>query len=499
MAHTRRAFITTAAAAGSLVILSPEEVLAVLQGGVYVRQNVNTLTQTSPDIVAYKKGIKAMIGLASTNPLNWNYWANTHGIGPTPPALSGTHPTWNTCQHGGWWFLPWHRMYLAYFERTIRKLSATPSFSLPFWDYTAGASTNPNADNFYPALALPLIFRKPNTAATNPLFIPQRGNNLNSLNPVNTMPPGTESSSVAMATLNFTGPTGTANSFGSQTLSAPNHGASPHGRLESSPHDSVHGAIGGYMGSFGTAARDPIFWCHHANIDRLWNFWFTLGGGRKDPNSSAWCNQLFQFYNENGTLVGVRVRDIINAQAQLNYRYAGEPPQVTQTCPATIVALPPVFKLAERTLALREQTQTLGDQPVSVAMRIASAPMRDRMRAAAADATKTLVLRIEGIHAPQHPGVVWEVYVGLGANERPDPKGSKFVGIFSTFGAEHAGGEGHTVAFIIDRATADALKDTKGDTMAITFVPRGSFVKGEPQPVRVLAPVTFTRIRVVEE
>ena len=43
------------------------------------------------------------------------------------------------------------------------------------------------------------------------------------------------------------------------------------------------------MGDPLTAAQDPIFWLHHANIDRLWNHWLQQGGGRADPTDSALC------------------------------------------------------------------------------------------------------------------------------------------------------------------------------------------------------------------
>ena len=82
----RRDFLKTTAAAGSLLILSSEEVFALIQNGIFVRQNVNTLGPNSPDIVAYKAGINAMRALPSTNPLNWNTWANIHGS----PSGTGT-------------------------------------------------------------------------------------------------------------------------------------------------------------------------------------------------------------------------------------------------------------------------------------------------------------------------------------------------------------------------------------------------------------------------
>jgi tyrosinase len=38
--------------------------------------------------------------------------------------------------------------------------------------------------------------------------------------------------------------------------------------LEFNPHNSVHQAIGGNMAVIALSARDPIFFLHHANVDR---------------------------------------------------------------------------------------------------------------------------------------------------------------------------------------------------------------------------------------
>src|SRR5207237_349537 len=38
-------------------------------------------------------------------------------------------------------------------------------------------------------------------------------------------------------------------------------------------HGAVHVWVGGEMGRIDWAAYDPIFWAHHANIDRLWARW----------------------------------------------------------------------------------------------------------------------------------------------------------------------------------------------------------------------------------
>jgi tyrosinase len=58
------------------------------------------------------------------------------------------------------------------------------------------------------------------------------------------------------------------------------------GALEQTPHNDVHGLVGGpsgFMGAFDTAPLDPVFWLHHANIDRLWESW-RKGVPGADPN-----------------------------------------------------------------------------------------------------------------------------------------------------------------------------------------------------------------------
>jgi hypothetical protein len=488
--RSRRDFLITTAAAGTLTLLSPEEILATLVGPNFVRMNVANLTHSSPDIVAYKAGITAMKALGAANPLSWNNFANIHG------SPAGAGPLWNTCQHGHWWFLPWHRMYLLFFERTIRKLSNKPAFSLPFWGYTAGAGTVP--ENTYPIRSLPRIFRLP-ALASNALFVanPNRGPGINAgfaLSAAST------SSAAALGTANFTGPTGSASNFGSQMVASPTHFAGPAGRLESTPHNAVHSSLAGWMGDPNMAARDPIFWLHHANIDRLWNAWLANNPLHKDPSNLAWCNQIFRFFNENGVQVNMRVRDVINALAQLHIRYEGEPAIPAQTCPPGRAAEAPVaaLNIAQRTLMTAEQPTTLGATPTTLTMRMPSAAVRERARGAITAANRTLVLRVEGIKADTQPGVIYEVYVGLPAGVKPDISRPEYVGTLSTFGAGHAGAEGFSAAWPIDAAAARALQ-ASGDNVAVTFVPRGVFNGAQEQAVQLQGNVSFSKMRVIEE
>jgi polyphenol oxidase len=62
------------------------------------------------------------------------------------------------------------------------------------------------------------------------------------------------------------------------------------------------------MGSLATAGKDPLFYAHHLNIDRLWWLWLQLpaavnGNERANPTSTDWLNSQFAFYDENAQLV----------------------------------------------------------------------------------------------------------------------------------------------------------------------------------------------------
>ena len=85
--------------------------------------------------------------------------------------------------------------------------------------------------------------------------------------------------------------------------------------LEFNPHDGVHQSIGGNMSVVDLSARDPIFFLHHANIDRLWATWNARG----NANSPE---PLWRDFSFNGNFPGLnaRVGDLISPPA-LGYRY----------------------------------------------------------------------------------------------------------------------------------------------------------------------------------
>src|SRR5207253_576150 len=98
-----------------------------------------------------------------------------------------------------------------------------------------------------------------------------------------------------------------------------------HGGMESKAHDLIHDAVGGDTGNMGnpdTAALDPIFWLHHANVDRLWNRWLDIRD-HSLPDQMAdkdWYEQVFPFFDENGNQVTLSVNMILElASKEVRY------------------------------------------------------------------------------------------------------------------------------------------------------------------------------------
>src|SRR5262249_46540990 len=105
--------------------------------------------------------------------------------------------------------------------------------------------------------------------------------------------PGQHGQSDALNDPDFTGvPSGGSPGFGGVDTGFAHNGKT-HGGIESQPHDMVHVFVGGQnpgglMSSPDTAGLDPIFWLHHANIDRLWEVWRKNPSSHVDPVDPDW-------------------------------------------------------------------------------------------------------------------------------------------------------------------------------------------------------------------
>jgi tyrosinase len=408
---------------------------------------------------------------------SWKYWANVHGyLGPNSkfgtvafqtnrlnqlgfsqflPRLLGTsgkpgfqdqtppdaiaNTVWATCQHSPQNqqlnFFGWHRMYLYYFERVLRWAANDPALTLPYWDYTDPAQT-----------ALPDAFQD----ANSPLYDWRRSEALND----------------GSATLdpNIT------------DIDGPLHGDKNflqyEGHIERGVHGNVHCSVGEHcpipvMGLVGVAANDPIFYEHHANIDRMWSCWQHAHPNEKPGD---WENQQFSLVDENGALVTRPVKDFLNTKA-LGYMYDNESNCTRTPAPVPAIAVAQAAQ-PEQAAAAKSATQPIRLNPTATSVDVTIAePKLNQLKAAApAPAQTTLVLR--DVSSQSEPGALLNVFVA----RKDAPNTRQHVGTINWFGVhdamegmQHAAGRvSRTFEFDITKALqALGVGDTR--ELTVTF------------------------------
>lgn len=280
---------------------------------------------SNQDLLWYAKGVGKMMGRALNDPSSWWFFAAMHGeyVNPntawyvSPPSFPDwgyinsppTVPTtplpaqatqdkfWNQCQHGSWYFLPWHRGYLMALEEQLRvdivSLGGPDTWALPYWNYFGGVEGSDA--KMPPAFALQTL----PDGSPNPLYVAMRyGPNAdgNIYIPTQAWDGGNVTDACMLNTL-YTGRNQTTPlpGFGGPETTF-SHSGRTHGNMERNPHDLVHVYTGGQisdtnyglMADPGTAALDPIFYLHHCNIDRMWAAWNEEGNA--NPTKSDWLN-----------------------------------------------------------------------------------------------------------------------------------------------------------------------------------------------------------------
>ncbi|CAA9233109.1 MAG: probable oxidoreductase protein [uncultured Acidimicrobiales bacterium] len=403
-----------------------------MAGEVRTRRDVWGLSSPDPwhpTLLAYARAVQAMQQRPRTDARSWAYQAAVHGT--TEAAPRGAR--WNECKHGSWFFLPWHRLYLDHFERIVRAVvveqGGDEDWALPYWNIEApGAS------------ALPPAFRArtlPGGSTPNPLFVAQRAPGINT---GGRLPVASLASSRALAARTYMPPPG-AGFGGGRSGPVQFFGAA--GDLERTPHNDMHVIIGGtgLMGDPNRAALDPIFWLHHANIDRLWSEWIVLADGRANPTDRTWRNQRFPFADERGTIVQRTVNQSLSTQA-LGYTY--------DTLADDELPAAPAAAARSGGPTRRETAMELvgaSDAPVRLVGATARVDVDIDRRAAESFAAGNesvtparVYLALEDIEGDRNPGIVYEVH--LVSTRRGAVPGDRHVGNVSFFGIEHVASAG---------------------------------------------------------
>jgi tyrosinase len=144
-------------------------------------------------------------------------------------------------QHSNLRLLPWHRIFLLLFEEALHNYH--PDVCIPYWDWT-----KPEEQHFPDWL----------TSILPTVHTPTR-----TINVIRS--PGSESWLAGIVS-------GVPSAMGQtsyDTFSSPINGV----------HGGVHIWVGGTMSDASVSPADPVFWLHHANLDRLWWVWYNSSAG----------------------------------------------------------------------------------------------------------------------------------------------------------------------------------------------------------------------------
>jgi len=235
------------------------------------------------------------------------------------------------------------------------------------------------------------------------------------------------------------------------------------------------------MNAFECAGLDPIFWLHHSNIDRLWNDWIALGGGRANPTNAAWLNQSFTFHDENGAVVNMTGAEVVDSAAQLGYVYDNAPSLSTMAMTAdTPPPTPPPPSQPPELVAATEQPLELTGAPAAVSLTLDEGS-RGMAADAAEDASRRLLVTVEDIQGEHAPGYGYAVFVDAPGATDDITRERRHIGNVSFFGletmnnpdVEHEGPPG--LRHVFDATAAiDALREQRKwdpGEVTVTFEP----------------------------
>lgn len=297
-------------------------------------------TFQNTDLLWYAKAVEVMQSRSLDDLTSWWFYAAIHGSKwpniPAPPNVPSSplpppsvqQQYWDQCQHGTWFFPPWHRGYLYGVENILREiivsLDGPDDWALPYWNYFGPGDEY----KIPPAFTDQTL---PDGTTPNPLFVTARygpNNDGNIFIPLSSWGITED----CQKNPDYTGDQ--PNHYGGDVTGFEHSGYDDRGSLEDNPHNFVHVAIGGQNPASGTgglmsvpntAGLDPVFYLHHCNIDRMWAEWNA--SGKSNPTDPDWINGPTasgnrEFYMPNPDKTAWKFTPgMVNNTSQLNYTY----------------------------------------------------------------------------------------------------------------------------------------------------------------------------------
>jgi tyrosinase len=253
---------------------------------VKVRQSISQMS--AAEVGRFRKALAGMMERPDNR--GYQFFAGWHGV---PLEL---------CIHHEPLFLPWHRGYLYFFELALQEID--PGVTVPWWDWMSEpgipkAFDDKRAEGKANVLA---------SAPVEPMGVRRQ--------------PGW--------------PKKTRREPGGRIPGVPHPAPPPLDSfydwlMEASSyeefqsrcwrlHDNVHLWVGGATGQMADqnwAAFDPLFWAHHAMVDRLWRIWQHDNPGAVPDHSLLRAPMTF------GKRPSLLVREVLDVK-RLGYEYAAQ-------------------------------------------------------------------------------------------------------------------------------------------------------------------------------
>jgi len=358
-----------------------------------VRREISDLEKSYPgELDRYRRGVAEMLK-SKAGSVAWEQNAIVHA--KRCGVVSGEI-------HGTWFFLPWHRAFLWATELNLQHAIGDDKVALPYWHW-------------------PVLSAVPPSFQTGALDHP-RGRQ--------TVSPYEYAFESGMKPDRFIGeykvvlgrPEATRIGFGG-------YAATPliSSSLEGTPHGSVHNGVGTGgkdMGNIKWSPRDPIFYGHHGNLDRLWEVWRGAPGSANratEPwTNKAFADQMYEYFDlSTGATRAVRIAEI-KETADLGYRYAlpGEGPgggplsPVDSGSPQSGPAAPDPGLLGA---PVARGEATISSPPLAVS---GATPPKTRA-----------ILTVQGVQVPPERGVTVAIYLVDRTRKGFSPTEAVFVGV----------------------------------------------------------------------
>lgn len=435
-------------------------------------------------IAKYSKAIELMKALPADDPRSFMNQANVHCAYCDGAYDQVGFPNLDLQIHNSWLFFPFHRYYLYFYEKILGKLIDDPTFALPFWNWDSP-----------PGMQMPPMFAKPNS----PLYDKLR--NANHQPPTlldldynetdddqTTTKKDQISSNLTIMYRQMVSNGKTSKLFLGSPYRAGDEPEPGSGSIENAPHSPVHLWCGDNtqpnlenMGNFYSAGRDPIFFAHHSNIDRMWTIWGTLGGKRTNFTEPDWLDSAFLFYDENANLVRVKVRDCLDTK-NLGYVYQDVeiPWQNSKPSPRNLAKkrVAKAFGVAQaaelkRKLIPRNVFPIVLDRVIST---VVPRPKKSRSKKEKEEEEEVLV--VDNIEFERDARVKFDVYINEDEDGMPiGPDNSEFAGSFVNVPHKHKHGKKMKTSLRL--GLTDLLEDLGAeddDSVVVTLVPK--FGKG---------------------